>query len=146
MVSPLSIARLRIDQPKGSYTIQAAIAACHARASEARLTDWATIAALYRALEALTPSPVVRLNFAMAVGMSDGPAAGLALVDALAGEEGLRRYHHLPAARADLLLRLGRFEEARAGFERAASLTHNDRERTLLLRRAAECAMRSDAP
>ena len=122
----------------GVYGLQAAIAACHARARSAEETDWARIAALYAALARLTGSPVVELNRAVAVAMAEGPAAGLALVDALREEPSLRSYHLLPSVRGDLLARLGRQEEARAEFERAASLTRNERERELLLERAAE--------
>jgi RNA polymerase sigma factor (sigma-70 family) len=121
----------------GPYALQAAIAACHARARSAADTDWARIAALYDALAELMPSPVVELNRAVAVGMAFGPAAGLELVDALTSEPSLRSYHLLPSARADLLSKLGRSAEARAEFERAASLTQNERERALLLARAA---------
>jgi predicted RNA polymerase sigma factor len=124
----------------GPYALQAAIAACHARATNAAETDWARIVALYDAVVQLAPSPVVELNRAVAVGMAFGPAAGLDLVDALAGEPSLASYHLLPAVRGDLLRKLGRYEEARAEFERSASLTENVRERDLLLRRAAECA------
>lgn len=123
----------------GPYALQAAIAACHARARAADQTDWARIAGLYTELAALNPSPVIELNRAMAVSMAQGPAAGLAIVDAVAGEPSLRAYHLLPAVRGDLLDRLGRADEARAEFERAASLTRNERERTLLLGRAAVC-------
>ena len=122
----------------GVYGLQAAIAACHARARSAEETDWARIVALYAALARLTGSPVVELNRAVAVAMAEGPAAGLALVDALREEPSLRSYHLLPGVRGDLLARLGRQEEARAEFERAASLTRNERERELLLERAAE--------
>jgi RNA polymerase sigma factor (sigma-70 family) len=124
----------------GPYALQAAIAACHARARTAADTDWARIAALYDALAELMPSPVVELNRAVAVGMAFGPAAGLELVDALMSEPSLKAYHLLPSARGDLLEKLGRSAEARAEFERAASLTQNARERTLLLERAAACA------
>ena len=124
----------------GPYALQAAIAACHARARTGEETDWARIAALYEALVELTPSPVIELNRAVAVAMAFGPAAGLALVDALTAEPSLASYHLLPAVRGDLLARLGRFEEARAECERAASLTRNARERELLLERAAACA------
>ena len=124
----------------GPYALQAAIAACHARARTPAETDWARIAALYDALAQLTPSPVVELNRAVAVGMAFGPAAGLELVDALTAEPSLRSYHFLPSARGDLLAKLGRLEEARAEFERAASLTQNARERDLLLGRAAACS------
>lgn len=124
----------------GPYALQAAVAACHAGAATYEDTDWATIAGLYGRLAALTPSPVVELNRAVAVSMADGPEAGLALVDALAaGPAGsaLRGYHLLPSVRGDLLARLGRTEEARAEFVRAAGLTRNERERTLLEERAA---------
>ena len=124
----------------GPYALQAAIAACHARARTAADTDWARIAALYDALAQLMPSPVVELNRAVAVGMAFGPAAGLELVDALVSEPSLKTYHFLPSARGDLLEKLGRSDEARAEFERAASLTQNARERDLLLERAAACA------
>jgi len=128
---------------QGPYALQAAIAACHARARTAGETDWARIAALYAQL---TPSPVVELNRAVAVAMAFGPAAGLELVDALREEPSLERYHLLPTVRGDLLAKLGRFEEARAEFERAASLTRNARERQLLLARAAESARGSAPP
>jgi RNA polymerase sigma factor (sigma-70 family) len=121
----------------GPYALQAAIAACHARARSAADTDWARIVALYDALAQLAPSPVVELNRAVAVAMAFGPAAGLELVDALLDEPGLKNYHLLPAVRADLLAKLGRIDEARAEFQRAASLTRNSRERKLLLERAA---------
>jgi RNA polymerase sigma factor (sigma-70 family) len=124
----------------GPYALQATIAACHARARTAAETDWARIAALYDALAQLTPSPVVELNRAVAVGMAFGPAAGLEVVDALRSEPSLRAYHLLPSVRGDLLFKLGRFDEAHAEFERAASLTRNARERTLLLERAAASA------
>ncbi len=124
----------------GPYALQAAIAACHARARTGADTDWARIAALYDALAQLMPSPVVELNRAVAVGMAFGPAAGLALVDALVSEPSLKTYHFLPSARGDLLEKLGRSVEARAEFERAAALTQNARERELLLARAAACA------
>ncbi|HKS53609.1 MAG TPA: RNA polymerase sigma factor [Pseudonocardiaceae bacterium] len=123
----------------GPYALQAAIAACHARAATAEQTDWVRIAALYAILAQLAPSPVVELNRAVAVGMAFGAAAGLDLVDALTSAPSLAGYHLLPAARGDLLAKLGRVEEARAEFERAASLTRNSREHTLLLARAAEC-------
>ncbi|MGW1028177.1 RNA polymerase sigma factor [Streptomyces sp. NPDC002577] len=122
---------------RGPYSVQAAIAACHAQAVRYEDTDWTTIAALYGRLAALTPSPVVELNRAVAVAMSEGPAAGLQLVDALADEPALKDYHLLPSVRGDLLERLGRSEEARAEFTRAASLTRNARERELLMERAA---------
>ncbi len=123
----------------GPYALQAAIAACHARARTPEATDWTRIAALYDALAQLTPSPVVELNRAVAVGMAFGPAAGLELADQLTAEPALERYHLLPSVRADLLAKLGRAGEARAEFERAASLTENARERELLLERAAGC-------
>jgi RNA polymerase sigma factor (sigma-70 family) len=124
----------------GPYALQAAIAACHARAPTAAETDWPRIVALYDAVAQLAPSPVVELNRAVAVGMAFGPAAGLDLVDALMSEPSLKAYHLLPAVRGDLLRKLGRPQEARAEFERAAKLTENARERELLDRRAAECA------
>ncbi|GGM73772.1 RNA polymerase sigma factor [Dactylosporangium sucinum] len=123
----------------GTYTLQAAIAACHARARTAAETDWARISLLYRELSAVAPSPIVELNRAVAVSMADGPAAGLSVLDPLAEEPSLRNYHLLPSVRADFLLRLGRPAEARAEFERAASMTRNERERSLLLARAASC-------
>ena len=128
-----------LAQPLGPYAIQAAIAACHARARTGDETDWHRIVALYDALAESTRSPVVELNRAVAVSMAFGPEAGLELVDALAGEPALRSYHLLPSARGDLLWRLGRLDEARREFEQAASLTENARERTLLLARAEEC-------
>ncbi len=124
----------------GPYALQAAIAACHARARTPEETDWARIAALYDALARLAPSPVVELNRAVAVGMAFGPAAGLELVDTLHTEPSLEAYHLLPSVRGDLLTKLGRLDEACTEFERAASLTRNERERTLLLERAAACA------
>jgi RNA polymerase sigma factor (sigma-70 family) len=130
----------------GPYALQAAIAACHARARTAAETDWARIAALYDALAQLVPSPVVELNRAVAVAMAFGPVAGLELVDALTSEPSLKAYHLLPSVRGDFLVKLGRFEEARAEFERAAALTRNARERELLLERAAVCARGSAAP
>ncbi|MFJ3210061.1 RNA polymerase sigma factor [Streptomyces flaveolus] len=123
----------------GPYALQAAIAACHALAYTYEETDWARIATLYGLLAARAPSPVVELNRAVAVSMAEGPAPALALVDALAAEPALRGYHLLPSVRGDLLLRLGRTAEARAEFERAASLARNERERELLTRRAGEC-------
>jgi RNA polymerase sigma factor (sigma-70 family) len=130
----------------GRYALQAAIAACHARAHTPEETDWARIAALYAALAQVAPSPVVELNRAVAVSMAFGPAAGLQLVDALASEPSLKRYHLLPSVRGDLLAKLGRFDEAREEFERAASLTRNAPERKLLLERAAACARGSPQP
>ncbi len=129
----------------GPYAYQAAIAACHARARTAAETDWERIAALYAALAQLTPSPIVELNRAVALGMAFGPAAGLEIVDKLTAEPSLKEYHLLPSVRGDLLAKLGRFDEARAENERAASLTRNARERELLLERAAACA-RDSAP
>ena len=124
---------------QGTYAIQAAIAACHARAATAGDTDWVRIAQLYSDLAEIAPSPVVELNRAVAVGMASGPAAGLRLVDALLDDSALRGYHLLPSVRGDLLKKLGRFDEARAEFETAASMTRNARERDLLLQRAQEC-------
>ena len=124
----------------GPYALQAAIAACHARARTAEETDWARIAALYDALAQTAPSPVVELNRAVAVAMAYGPATGLEIVDRLAAEGALERYHLLPSVRADFLAKLGRFEEARNELERAASLTQNTSERELLEERAAYCA------
>ncbi|MFJ4776868.1 RNA polymerase sigma factor [Streptomyces sp. NPDC088762] len=121
----------------GPYSLQAAIAGCHAAAVRYEDTDWPTIAALYGQLVRLVPSPVVELNRAVAVSMAQGPEAALPLVDALAAEPALRAYHLLPSVRGDLLERLGRPDEARAEFERAAALTRNERERALLLRRAS---------
>ena len=123
----------------GPYALQAAIAACHARAPAPQDTDWPRIAALYAALARLAPSPVVELNRAVAVSMASGPAAGLAIVDAIAAEPVLKSYHLLPSVRGDLLAKLGRNDEARAEFARAASLARNGRERELLLGRAAAC-------
>jgi len=130
----------RLGGVPGPYALQAAIAACHARARTGAETDWARIASLYDALARVAPSPVVELNRAVAVSMASGPAAGLALVDALGTEPALAGYHLLPSVRGDLLVKLGRAEEARAEFERAASLTRNARERALLLGRARACA------
>src|SRR5205807_7233106 len=129
----------------GPYALQAAIAACHARARTADETDWVRITALYDALAQLTPSPIVELNRAVALSMAFGPAAGLELVDTLVAEPALKGYHLLPSVRGDLLAKLGRLDEAREEFERAASLTRNERERTLLVERAAACA-RGEAP
>jgi predicted RNA polymerase sigma factor len=124
----------------GPYVLQAEIAACHARANTAAETDWPRIAALYDALGRLTPSPVVELNRAVAVSMAQGPAAGLALTDALCAAPELKTYHLLPSVRGDFLFKLGRYSEARAAFEHAAGLARNARERALLLDRAAACA------
>jgi len=123
-------------EARGSYTLQAAIAACHARAQTAPETDWNRIAELYRELSELTRSPIVELNRAVAVSMAFGPALGLDLLDSLREEPSLKSYHLLPAVRADLLIKLGRPAEARSELERAASLTRNERERALLLERA----------
>ena len=123
----------------GGYVLQAAIAACHARAAVAEDTDWTAIASLYGALVEVTGSPIVELNRAVAVAMADGPQAGLAVVDALVDEPALRDYHLLPSVRGDLLVKLQRLPEARAEFERAAGLTANEAERDLLLARAAAC-------
>jgi len=129
----------RLGRPPGPYVVQAAIAACHAQAAAADATDWARIAALYQTLILIAPTPVAELNRAVAVGMAYGPARGLELADRLAAGPRLRGYHLLPSVRGDLLAKLGRDGEARAEFERAAALTRNTRERTVLLRRAAEC-------
>jgi RNA polymerase sigma factor (sigma-70 family) len=131
--------QLSQENGAGRYTLQAAIAACHARSRTAEDTDWARIAALYQVLGVLMPSPVVELNRAVAVGMAFGPQAGLELVETLSGEPALKTYHLLPGVRADLLFKLRRFDEARAEFERAAGLTRNGRERELLLERARAC-------
>lgn len=133
----------RLGGALGPYALQAAIAACHARARTASETDWARIAALYGELARVAPSPVVELNRAVAVAMAVGPAEGLRRIDALVAEPRLRGYYLLPAARGDVLEKLGRFEEARGEFERAASLTENERERELLLGRAAACLRES---
>ena len=129
----------RLGGAQGVYALQAAIAACHARARTPDETDWKRIAALYVSLAALTPSPVVELNRAVAFGMAYGPQAGLDVVDTLVGEPTLRQYHLLPSVRGDLLKKLGRFSEARQEFEHAASLTRNTREQRLLLERASAC-------
>ncbi|HZJ66279.1 MAG TPA: RNA polymerase sigma factor [Kofleriaceae bacterium] len=129
----------------GKYALQAAIAACHARARTAGQTDWAQIAALYNALVELIPSPIIELNRAVAIAMAYGPAAGLELVDALTSDAVLDGYHLLQSVRGDLLAKLGRFDEARGEFERAAQLTRNARERAFLLDRAADCARRAAA-
>jgi RNA polymerase sigma factor (sigma-70 family) len=129
----------------GTYALQAAIAACHARARTPDATDWPRIAELYGELAERAPSPVVELNRSVAVGMAFGPAAGLELADALASEPTLKSYHLLPSVRGDLLAKLGRGDEARAEFERAAALTQNGRERAMLLDRAAECGRAASA-
>jgi predicted RNA polymerase sigma factor len=126
----------------GAYVLQAEIAACHAQAPDVERTDWARIAALYGAMKALVPSPVIELNRAIAVSRAEGPAAGLRLLDALAEDDSLSRYHLLPAARAELLEKLQRHAEARAEFERAAALTENARQRDRLLQRAAKLSPR----
>ncbi len=126
----------KLNRKKGPYVLQAAIAACHARARKAEDTDWKRIASYYEELACVMPSPVVELNRAVAVGMAEGPAAGLALADALVSEPSLKNYHLLPSVRGDFLVKLGRPDEARAEFERAASLTRNECERKLLLDRA----------
>ena len=131
---------------QGPYAVQAAIAACHARARTAAETDWARIAALYETLVRISPSPVVELNRAVAVGMAFGPAVGLEIADALIGERSLEQYHLLPAVRADFLIKLGRLDEARLELERAASLTQNAREHKLLLERAAACSTEVASP
>jgi RNA polymerase sigma-70 factor (ECF subfamily) len=133
----------KLSKARGSYVLQAQIAACHARAHTPEETDWPRIVALYGALAQLAPSPVVELNRAVAVGMAFGPEAGLELVDALTADRSLAKYHLLPSVRGDLLKKLSRFDEARAEFERAASLTRNARERDLLLERARACVDRS---
>ena len=130
----------RLGGAQGRYALQAAIAACHARARTPDETDWTRIVELYEALAALVPSPIVDLNRAVAVAMASGPQAGLDLVDALVAERSLENYHLLPTVRGDFLIKLGRLEEARAELERAASLTRNARERELLLERARSCA------
>jgi RNA polymerase sigma factor (sigma-70 family) len=123
----------------GPYALQAAISACHAQALTAVETNWIRISALYEALSRVTQSPIVELNRAVAISMAFGPAFGLQIVDELSAEPSLKEYHLLPSVRGDLLLKLGRFDEAHTEFERAASMTRNDRERELLLNRAAEC-------
>ena len=125
---------------RGPYALQESIAACHARAITTEQTDWNRIVALYEELGRLTPSPVVELNRAVAVAMASGPAAGLEVVDELREEPSLKNYHLLPSVRGEFLRQLGRLEEARMEFERAASLTQNGRERELLFNRAKECA------
>jgi RNA polymerase sigma factor (sigma-70 family) len=136
----------KLSATQGPYTLQAQIAACHARARTPEDTDWPRIVTLYDALARLKPSPVVELNRAVAVAMAFGPAAGLALVDALTQEGSLQSYHLLPSVRGDLLKKLNRFDEARAEFERAAALTRNARERELLVERARACVAGSTPP
>jgi RNA polymerase sigma-70 factor, ECF subfamily len=133
----------KLGDARGSYVLQAEIAACHARAHTPEETDWPRIVTLYAALAQLAPSPVVELNRAVALAMAFGPEAGLELVDGLTAERSLAKYHLLPSVRGDLLKKLSRFDEARAEFERAASLTRNVRERDLLLERARACVDRS---
>ena len=130
----------KLDHARGPYALQAAIAACHARARTPQETDWPRIVRLYEELGRLMPSPVVELNRAVAVAMASGPAAGLKIVDTLVSEPSLKNYHLLPSVRGDFLFKLGRFAEAKLEFERAASLTRNTRERDLLLDRAKACA------
>lgn len=131
----------RLGGASGPYALQAAIAACHARARTADETDWRRIASLYDVLADVVPSPVVELNRAVAVAMAFGPQEGLELVESLGAESALKAYHLLPSVKGDLLLKLGRAGEARAEFERAASLTRNERERVFLLKRAKECTV-----
>jgi predicted RNA polymerase sigma factor len=126
-----------LDAPAGKYCLQAEIAACHARAAQAKDTDWPRIAQIYSALAEVAPSPVVELNRAVAVSMAEGPEAGLAIIDRIAQDKALRNYHWLPSVRGDLLEKLGRKDEARDEFERAAMLAGNEREKELLLERAA---------
>ncbi len=135
-----------LSETCGAYTLQAAIAACHARARTPDETDWPRIARLYADLAVLTPSPIIELNRAVAVGMAEGPAAGLAIADAIAATGALDRYHLLPSVRADFLVKLGRVDEARQELERAAALTHNARERTLLLERARAATIADTPP
>jgi len=130
----------KLGRPLGPYALQAAISACHAEAPTAEVTNWIRIAALYEALSRLTPSPVVELNRAVAISMAFGPAFGLQIVDELCAVPSLKDYHLLPSVRGDLLVKLGRYAEARTEFERAASMTRNVREQKLLRGRAAECA------
>ena len=133
----------RLGGPPGPYILQAAIAACHARAQTAADTDWEQIAMLYQALATVAPSPVVELNRAVAVAMADSPEQGLEIIDGLAAEPAMTGYHYLPSVRGDLLTKLGRHDEAAREFRRAASLTRNVPERTVLLQRAAECDART---
>jgi predicted RNA polymerase sigma factor len=129
----------RLGGAGGPYALQAAIAACHARAATRDVTDWGKIVSLYNELMRVTPSPIVELNRAVAVAMASGPAAGLALVELLMSEPSLEHYHLLPSVRADLLFKVGRLADARMEFERAASMTQNAREKRLLLERAVAC-------
>jgi predicted RNA polymerase sigma factor len=128
-----------LGRSMGPYSLQAEIAACHARAREAQKTDWNRIVALYGELADIMPSPIIELNRAVAVSMASGPQQALAIVESLMGDPRLSSYHLLPSARADFLKKLGRLEEARTEFERAASMTQNSRERELLLERARQC-------
>jgi RNA polymerase sigma-70 factor, ECF subfamily len=130
----------RLNGARSPYAMQAAIAACHARAGSAEQTDWPRIATLYASLAQITPSPIIELNRAVAVSMAFGPQAGLDIVDSITSDPALKSYHLLPAVRADLLRKVGRLSEAQSEFSRAASLAQNSRERTLLLSRAASCA------
>jgi predicted RNA polymerase sigma factor len=136
----------RLGGSLGPYALQAAIAACHARARTGEETDWVRIVEFYGELANVAPSPIVELNRAVAVAMAYGPAAGLELVDALTSEASLKSYHLLPSVRGDFLKKLGRFDEARSEFQRAAELTRNARERELLLDRARACAASSAPP
>jgi predicted RNA polymerase sigma factor len=129
----------KLGSSPGPYVLQAEIAACHARAREPQQTDWNRIVALYGELAEIIPSPIIELNRAVAVSMASSPQQALAIVDGLEGDPRLRNYHLLPSARADFLKKLGRLEEARSEFERAASMTQNARERELLLERARQC-------
>jgi RNA polymerase sigma factor (sigma-70 family) len=136
----------QLNTKQGPYTLQAAIAACHARAATHEATDWPRIAALYATLAQTTPSPIIELNRAVAVSMAEGPQAGLNLVDQLTNEPSLKNYHLLPSVRGDLLTKLNRHNEASAEFERAATLTRNTRERDLLRRRAQACTVAGSRP
>lgn len=129
----------KLGRSLGPYSLQASISACHAMAPSAEETEWPRIAALYEALSRVMPSPIVELNRAVAISMAFGPAFGIQVVDELNADPSLKSYHLLPSVRGDLLVKLGRYDEARKEFERAASLTQNERERTLLLNRALEC-------
>ncbi|WP_114379262.1 RNA polymerase sigma factor [Paenibacillus prosopidis] len=133
----------KLGRPLGPYSLQAAISACHAQAPTAVETDWPRIAALYEALSRVAPSPIVELNRAVAISMAFGPSFGLQIIDNLNAEPSLKDYHLLPSVRGDLLVKLGRYAEARTEFERAASMTRNERERALLLNRAADCMSRT---
>lgn len=133
----------KLGRPLGPYSLQAAISACHAQAPTAAETDWIRIAALYEALSRVTPSPIVELNRAVTISMAFGPAFGLQIVDELRAEPSLKGYHLLPSVRGDLLVKLGRFDEARIEFERAVSMTQNAREQELLMSRAADCTSKA---